>query len=369
MTIHNDIRSAAWSALQDPATTGAELAAIAAEHPEFAGAITRHPNAYPDLVEWARSAAAHPAESPASGADAGNGVSYSRRGRRLWIISAALLAASAVVDTFFADLIAAASSSGPRMLISTATLAGVVVCSVLPIVSAAVAGRTVGRKVGGIVLAIVAAGVVALLIGTSAVQSGWESIVSFGLPWAGASTSVSNALFCLLWTSALFVSWAITWSVRARGYLGLIPLAAAPVIAVLLGYLVYRSLFGLLLGGLVGVVLPAAAVAIALWASRASDRAAARRGAASVPSSFGGPTASDRTNTMAILSLVLAFVFSIPAVILGHVSLSQIRRTGEQGRGLAIAGLVLGYLGIAGGLIAAIAWLVLLSTVSSSYPY
>lgn len=53
-----------------------------------------------------------------------------------------------------------------------------------------------------------------------------------------------------------------------------------------------------------------------------------------------------RTNTYAIVSLVSAFVISPLAVIFGHLSLKQIKSTGEQGRGMAIAGLVLGYLGI-----------------------
>jgi len=39
---------------------------------------------------------------------------------------------------------------------------------------------------------------------------------------------------------------------------------------------------------------------------------------------------------------------AIPAVILGHLARAQIKRTGERGDGMAIAGLVLGYLGIAG---------------------
>ena len=39
---------------------------------------------------------------------------------------------------------------------------------------------------------------------------------------------------------------------------------------------------------------------------------------------------------------------AIPAVILGHLARAQIRQTGERGDGMAIAGLVLGYLGIAG---------------------
>jgi hypothetical protein len=40
-------------------------------------------------------------------------------------------------------------------------------------------------------------------------------------------------------------------------------------------------------------------------------------------------------------------VGSILAVIFGHIALSQIRHTGQGGRGLAIAGLVLGYVGLA----------------------
>jgi len=50
-----------------------------------------------------------------------------------------------------------------------------------------------------------------------------------------------------------------------------------------------------------------------------------------------------RTNTLAVASLVSAFFVPIAAIVLGHLAISQIRRTGEQGRGLAVAGLVLGY--------------------------
>jgi hypothetical protein len=54
------------------------------------------------------------------------------------------------------------------------------------------------------------------------------------------------------------------------------------------------------------------------------------------------PVAS--TNTMAILALVFAFIFSPAAIVLGHVAKKQIRQTGEQGEGLATAGLWLGYI-------------------------
>jgi peptidyl-prolyl cis-trans isomerase B (cyclophilin B) len=46
---------------------------------------------------------------------------------------------------------------------------------------------------------------------------------------------------------------------------------------------------------------------------------------------------------MAIASLICAFVFAPLAILFGHISLSQIKRSGQDGHGLAIAGLVLGY--------------------------
>ncbi|WP_329175611.1 MULTISPECIES: DUF1707 and DUF4190 domain-containing protein [unclassified Streptomyces] len=61
------------------------------------------------------------------------------------------------------------------------------------------------------------------------------------------------------------------------------------------------------------------------------------------------------TNGHAIASLVCGIcgaltggLSSIPAVVLGHMAKSRIRQTGQQGDGLATAGLVLGYLAIAG---------------------
>lgn len=49
------------------------------------------------------------------------------------------------------------------------------------------------------------------------------------------------------------------------------------------------------------------------------------------------------TNTLAILALVLGIVIPIGGIICGHISLGQIKRTGEGGRGLAMAGLIIGY--------------------------
>jgi hypothetical protein len=71
------------------------------------------------------------------------------------------------------------------------------------------------------------------------------------------------------------------------------------------------------------------------------------------------------TNGLAIGSMVcgLAEIFTfgfaaIPAVILGHLARNQIKETGERGDGMALTGLILGYLGIAG-------WLLVILVIAS----
>lgn len=76
-----------------------------------------------------------------------------------------------------------------------------------------------------------------------------------------------------------------------------------------------------------------------------------------------------RTNGLAVASLVLGivsffcfgFIFPVPllAIVFGHLSLDRIARSGgaEKGRGLAIAGLVLGWIFIVPIMLAALAWL------------
>jgi len=85
---------------------------------------------------------------------------------------------------------------------------------------------------------------------------------------------------------------------------------------------------------------------------------------------FGAPVAA-KTNTSAILSLVFSCIglltcglASIAGVVLGHVARSQIRsRAGEDGSGLALAGLIIGYLTIA----AVVAYVVLVVAWLSSW--
>ena len=82
---------------------------------------------------------------------------------------------------------------------------------------------------------------------------------------------------------------------------------------------------------------------------------------------YGQPaTGPAKTNVLAIVSLVSAFFVSLAAIITGHIALSQIKKTGEQGRGLAIAGLIIGYAGLVIGIIVIIFWAVALATFANN---
>jgi len=79
---------------------------------------------------------------------------------------------------------------------------------------------------------------------------------------------------------------------------------------------------------------------------------------------FSRMTAAGQNNSLAIVSMIcgiaqfvlwfffgLGFFSAIAALVLGLVSLRQIRQRAEGGRGMAIAGVVLGGLGILGGIL------------------
>jgi peptidyl-prolyl cis-trans isomerase B (cyclophilin B) len=66
-----------------------------------------------------------------------------------------------------------------------------------------------------------------------------------------------------------------------------------------------------------------------------------------------------QTNSMAIVALVSALVFAPLGIVFGHIALSQIRRSDEDGKGLAIAGLVIGYVLTGLFLLVIVFWLIL----------
>jgi hypothetical protein len=88
-----------------------------------------------------------------------------------------------------------------------------------------------------------------------------------------------------------------------------------------------------------------------------------------VPQSYAPATA--KTNTLAIISLVTSILWgtALVGVITGHIALSQIKRTGESGRGLALAGVIIGYVGIGSALLGIVLWVGLIAVAASAgYP-
>jgi hypothetical protein len=78
------------------------------------------------------------------------------------------------------------------------------------------------------------------------------------------------------------------------------------------------------------------------------------------------PPAPAATNTMAVLALVFAFVFSPLGIVFGVLGRKQIRRSGEGGRALATTGLVLGIVFTAVGVLTFVLVIVLAATVTPS---
>ncbi len=84
------------------------------------------------------------------------------------------------------------------------------------------------------------------------------------------------------------------------------------------------------------------------------------------------PAPLRKTNIFATLSVVFAFVFAPIGAVCGHLGLSQIRRTGERGRGRALIGLTLSYVFVLTAATALAIWAVIdvrsgrSSTVASS---
>ncbi len=95
------------------------------------------------------------------------------------------------------------------------------------------------------------------------------------------------------------------------------------------------------------------------WGSQ-TPPGAGQPGGAPPPPSYGyGPPQARPTNGLAIASLVcgllqLAFpvVTTVLALVFGYIARNQIRERGESGEGMAKAGIILGWVGVALGVLA-----------------
>lgn len=83
----------------------------------------------------------------------------------------------------------------------------------------------------------------------------------------------------------------------------------------------------------------------AMDVKRRADAAAAARKNHSQAVAAARPVGTvSTTNTMAVLALVFAFVFAPLGIVFGVIGRRQVNETGQEGHGLATAGLILGAL-------------------------
>jgi uncharacterized membrane protein len=70
---------------------------------------------------------------------------------------------------------------------------------------------------------------------------------------------------------------------------------------------------------------------------------------------------------MAILALVFAFVFAPVAIVLGVMARKQIRQTGEEGDGLALAGIIAGSIITGVYVLFIVFWIAAFASVTGSF--
>ncbi|GAA1059136.1 DUF4190 domain-containing protein [Agromyces bracchium] len=67
---------------------------------------------------------------------------------------------------------------------------------------------------------------------------------------------------------------------------------------------------------------------------------------------------TDRWNVFAIIAFVTVWFTVILGLIFGHIALSQIRKSGEKGRGLALAAVIIGWIAVVLGALTAMFFLI-----------
>lgn len=349
----------------DPTLPAGTMQEIAGSRPDLLPALASNPSLYPELKEWILGQGVSPSDPGgpiAIGARStvrtgGRVVPPTRNHTALWIVALILIACRPFTPLIHSIFGSYYVSGGVIAILG-------LFCAVF-VGIAAIQSASPSRKA--------TAGVVGLVI--PLLISLFDAYVTFGemvLGYPAVSYAFSEIVY-------LYGPWlvAICWSAAyglARPLRGVVWIAV-PILAIVPQSFMmwaYRSLGHFLITNLIYIGLLVGGVALAEGLNRTvRPRMAAvsdfgkpsygygQNGALVIrPNPAQHPYSQSRrsTNTLAVLSLVFAFLFSIAGVILGHAALAQINRTGEEGRGLAIAGLVVGYVNIALSLVVIVLW-------------
>lgn len=75
-----------------------------------------------------------------------------------------------------------------------------------------------------------------------------------------------------------------------------------------------------------------------------------------------------KTNTLALIGFIAAFLVPVVGIVLGTMARNQIRITGEGGRGLARAAVIIGSAGTIAIILFFIVWLTLFLSILTRIP-
>ena len=82
------------------------------------------------------------------------------------------------------------------------------------------------------------------------------------------------------------------------------------------------------------------------------------------PAAAPAPAPAEKWNVLSIIAFIIVFFgFSVISIILGFIGLSQIKKTGERGRGLALWAIILGFVSIVIGIIF---WIVFAAAIAAN---
>ncbi len=82
------------------------------------------------------------------------------------------------------------------------------------------------------------------------------------------------------------------------------------------------------------------------------------------PAAAPAPAPAEKWNVLSIIAFIIVFFgFSVISIILGFIGLSQIKKTGERGRGLALWAIILGFVSIVIGIIF---WIVFVAVIAAN---
>jgi peptidyl-prolyl cis-trans isomerase B (cyclophilin B) len=165
--------------------------------------------------------------------------------------------------------------------------------------------------------------------------------------------SIAHGAFLLLPITTV-LAWILATGLPGRAYFTLFISGGAGLVA---------SFFPFVAGGVPDIVLSTAGVGVAVLVANRIRRRPARAPMAGSAPTYGGASTSTysgddaahtaisrplTTNGFAVSALIFGLVGgNILPIVFGHVALAQIGRSGERGRGMAVAGLILGYLSLA----------------------